>query len=507
MTRTTQPPRRLALKLFLLVTFSSSAAAALLGAAGCTATATPARVPPPASVTVVASKKMTVPIIATPIGTTRALEEVTIRARVKGFLEKPHFQYGTNVKKGDLLLEIDDEPFKVQVDQAKAQLEGATASLEKAQLSKSVEISTANLAIDQAQFRLDEVEERRERILLARKAASQEDYDRAEAQKRKSAAKVEGDQASLEQSKTDYKIDIATAQADVDKAQAALADAKINLSYCKMFAPINGRIGELKVKAGNLVGDAGPTELVTIQQLDPMGLDLRPPARYLPNATALLPTGVAVALVVEGERRHPHVGKAIFIDNRVDEQTSSFLLRAQVDNPLGTVLPGEYIKATMTVGQYVDAVVVPEQAVLEGQEGTRVFVVDSSNKVGVAKVRGVDTYRGLRVLESGLEAGRKVIVEGVQLVRQGQTVKSVAAPLEQFMSEEVAPLPGDLRFNSRVSRVPGRDSPRSTDELEKAGTQKAEPAATKPETPQKTPAESETKPHGPGASPAGKQPR
>ena len=351
MTRPSQPIKRLALKLLLLLTFSSSTAAGLLVVAGCTATATPARVPPPATVTVVESKRMTVPIIVNPIGTTRALEEVTIRARVKGFLTKQHFQYGTNVKKGHLLLVIDDEPFKVQVDQAKAQLEGATASLEKAQSSKSVEISKASLAVDQAQFRLDEVEERRERILLARKAASQEDYDQAEAQKKKSAAKVEADQASLDQTEADYKIDIATAQADVDKAQAALEDARINLGYCKMFAPIDGRIGELKVKVGNLVGDAGATELVTIQQLDPMGLDLHPPARYLPEATALLPTGVAVDLTVEGERRHPHVGKAIFIDNLVDEQTSTFLLRAEVDNPMGTVLPGEYIRATMTVGR------------------------------------------------------------------------------------------------------------------------------------------------------------
>ena len=445
---------------------------------------------------------MTVPIVVTPIGTSRALEEVTIRARVRGFLTQRHFEYGKNVKKGDLLLVIDEKPFQAAFDQAKAQLEAAVAALEKATASKSREISTANLEIDQAQLRLDEVEERRARILLARKAASQEDYDRAEAQKRKSAAKVTGDRASLEQSQADYKIDIDGAKADVDKAKAALEDATISLGYCRMFAPIDGRIGELKVKVGNLVGDAGQTELVTIQQLDPMGLDLHPPARYLPEATALLSAGVTISLAIEGSRRHPHQGKAIFIDNRVDEQTSTFLLRAEVSNPQGSILPGQYIKATLTVGEYVDALVVPEQAVLEGQEGTRVFVVDASKKVAVAKVRPLDSYRGLRVLESGLEAGQKVIVEGVQLVRAGQSVEPVMESLEQFITEEVAPLPGDPRFDSSISRLPGRVYP-----APKAATEKSGPKATQPVTPSKKSPDSETKSKAPAPSPAGNEPR
>ena len=138
---------------------------------------------------------------------------------------------------------------------------------------------------------LDQVEERRERNLLARKAASQEDFDKAEAQRKKSEAQVEADLANLDQAPADYKIDIDNAKAEVAKAKAAVEDAKLNLGYCRMFAPIDGRIGELKVKVGNLVGDGGATELVTIQQLDPMGLDFRPPARYLPVATALLGQG------------------------------------------------------------------------------------------------------------------------------------------------------------------------------------------------------------------------
>src|SRR5262249_20293890 len=151
---------------------------------------------------------------------------------------------------------------------------------------------------DRAQLLLDQVEERRERSLLARRAASQDDYDKADAQRKKSEAQVESDEAAYEQEKADYQIDIDRAKADVAKAKATVEDARLNLGYCRMYAHIGGRIGELKVKVGNLVGESEPTELVTIQQLDPMGLDLRPPARYLPVATALLASGLAVRLTV-----------------------------------------------------------------------------------------------------------------------------------------------------------------------------------------------------------------
>src|SRR5262249_32506250 len=261
------------------------------------------------------------------------------------------------------------------------------------------------------------------------------------------AAQVDSDRASAAQAISDYTIDIETAKANVARSAAAVEDAQINLNYCRMFAPIDGRIGELKVKLGNLVGDTGQTELVTIEQLDPMGLDLRPPARYLPQATALVASGLQVSLTVEGERRHPHVGKAIFLDNVVEPTTSTFLLRAEVRNPDGSLLPGQYIKATMTVGEYVDAVVVPDRSVVLGQEGTRVFVVNAQNKVEDVKVSAVDVYHGLRVLESGLEPGRRVIVEGIQLVRPDQVVDPVSSPLEQYVQPEAAPESTDPRFS------------------------------------------------------------
>ncbi len=438
----------------LALTVAVSVAWSGLGLVGCgreTATATKAL--PPTKVGVVVTRRQNVPIIGHPDGHTRALNDVTIRARVKGFLSEKHFEEGSNVKKGQLLLVIDEQPFKVKAAQAQAVLDEAEATLKKATQSKSREVSKAQVALDETQLQLDKVEERRERNLLARKAASQEDYDRARAKAEKSAAQVESSSASMQQAVADYDINILTAKANIEKARADLDSARIELGYCRMVAPIDGRIGELQVKLGNLVGPAtgssDTTSLVSIQQLDPMGVDLRPASRYLPLITKLLQSGLDVKLSTRGTALHPHTGKIIFLDNTVDPTTSTVLVKAQVPNPDQTLLPGEYVKVELNVGDYAGTVVVPDQAVVEAQEGSRVLVVDDQNTVRLAVIKPLDAYEGLLAVESGLEPGQKVIVEGTQLVRPGQTVQAEELPLDRFIrtlqtTETVDPLDSPL---------------------------------------------------------------
>jgi membrane fusion protein, multidrug efflux system len=503
--RDTRP--RLIARLLLLSAGSALSAAVVLATAGCMTTEKPQEGTLHPRVTVVAAQKMIVPDVVRPIGTTRALSDVTIRARVKGFLEEKHFDDGKNVKKGQLLLVIERRPYEVVLEQADARLASARASLERAEASKANLVSRARLALDQAQLSLDEIEQRRERNLLARKAASQDDYDKAEAQRKKSAAQVDADRASLEQAEADYRIGIASAKAEVAAAQAAVDDAKLNLSYCKMYSPIDGRIGELTVKVGNLVGDTGATNLVNVQQLDPMGLDLRPAAIHLPEATLLQEKGgLAVEVDVEGKRRHPYVGKTIFIDNQVDNTTSTFLVRAEVPNPNGEILPGQYITATIVVDQ-IDAVVVPEQAVLEGQEGPRVYVVDAANKAQVAKIKRapIEVYQGLEVLDSGLEPGQKVIVEGIQLVKPGQVVAPVEVPLDQYRNTAPAVPDDDLSSKSRMSHLRGMDT---RTETKGAVPGKAEPKSKKAEPASKeAPSGSQGEPGQPSAGPPEKKAR
>jgi RND family efflux transporter MFP subunit len=437
MTQSLGATSTLPLRLLLLFVCACPTALGVLALAGCTATREEPKAALDPAVTVVKARKMDVPIIGHPNGTTRALHEVTIRARVKGFLTEKHFEEGKNVRKGQLLLVIDEKPFQVQLEQAQAQLAAAKAALEKATASKNRQVAKAKVDLSLAQVRLDEVEERRERSLLTRKAASQDDYDRAAAQRKKSAAQLESDQASSDQAEADYKIDIDSAKADVEKAVAALADAQINLGYCRMYSPIDGRIGELQVKPGNLVGPAAgsddTTTLVTIEQLHPMGVDVRPASRYLSLLTELVKKGLDVSVRPQGQKPHPHIGRVFFLDNVVDPGTSTVLVRAEVPNPDETLLPGEYVKVDINVGDYAGAIVVPDQAVVAVQEGMRVLTVDAQDKVQVAIVKPIDTYQGQKVIESGLEPEQRVIVEGIQLVRPGQKVKVKEADIQEYV--------------------------------------------------------------------------
>lgn len=222
-----------------------------------------------------------------------------------------------------------------------------------------------------------------------------------------------------------------SAEAEERSASADVDQAALDLSYCTVTAPIDGRIGEAKVKVGNLVGpltggsSGDYTELATIQQLDPMGVDMQCSSRYLERATLLINQGLDVQLVrpgAEGEGLHPHLGRCLFIDNRIDPTTSTVLIRASVPNPDQTLLPGDYVKLNMTVGTLDDVVLIPERAMIETQAGSTVYVVDDDNTVRVARVVTNYVTNGLQVIEEGLKPGERVIVEGIQLVRPGQAV-------------------------------------------------------------------------------------
>jgi RND family efflux transporter MFP subunit len=432
--------------------------AALVGlplASGCERTADAGRQPPPAVVGVVEARRMDVPETAEPNATTRALKSVSIRARVRGFLEQIHFKEGADVKEGDLLFVIEEEPFQVALDQAKAQQAQAEASLQKAKDSKAREIAAAQIAVDQALLLLARIEEARQRALLGRNAASPQDVDRAEAQRKQRDAELQSAQASYEQARADYDVEILGAEAQLAQAKAAVREAEINLGYCRMYAPIDGRIGEAEVKVGNLVGPVSGgtdyTELGTIQQLDPMGVDIQVSSKHLDRATRLISEGLTFDLErpgADGEAAHSYPGNVFFLDNKIDPSTSTFLVKGEVPNPRKTLLPGEYVRLALVIGLLKGVVVVPEQAVMETQGGQMVFTVGADGKVGITRVVAGPAVGGHRVVKSGLEPGASVIVEGIQLARPGNTVKaepaSEAALPPTWERGDEAP-PGDAR--------------------------------------------------------------
>jgi RND family efflux transporter MFP subunit len=387
---------------------------------------------------------MTVPIMAEPIGTTRALQEISVRARVRGFLKEMHFEEGGDVKANQLLFVIDEAPFKAKLAEAQARLDVAEANLKKSKDSKSREVAVAQRGVDQAALELSEVEERREQALLKRNASSVEDVQKKIAIRKRNSAQVEADQANIDQTKADYDTNILAAQADIEGAKAALLDAEINLSSCRMFSPIDGRIGLAEVQTGNLVGPASAggggdyTELAVVRQLDPMGIDIQVASRYLDRVAKLIGQGLPFEIYrpgIEGEQAKRFAGKATVIDNTINPTTSTFLMRGEIANREKTLLPGEYVKADAKVGAVKDAIVVPEQCVVETQAGSAVYTVEQDGKVKIVPVRATFTYEGLRVLESGLEPGQQVIVEGLQLVRGGMPVKTRPASLAPAPSE------------------------------------------------------------------------
>jgi membrane fusion protein, multidrug efflux system len=421
----------------------SVATLALLTLSGCQKPDAKAA-PPAPTVGVVESRRMTVPIEVDPNGTTRALEDVTIRARVRGFLTERHFAEGALVKKGQLLLVIEEEPYQVALQSAQARQAEADASLRKAEESRGREVSAAQLDLDRAQLLLAQIQEKRNRALVFRNAGSTEEVDKTEADRKRWESQVEADRAHLDQAKADYAVGIATARAQIEAAKADVRDAELNLGYCRMYAPIEGRIGEARVKVGNLVGPdpAGGgafTNLATIQQLDPMGVDLRLSSRDLDRTTTLIEGGLAVRLTrpgPAGPQEHPYQGRCFFIDNTVDETTSTFLVKAQFPNPGGKLLPGEYVKVRMVVDRLENAVVVPAASVVESDSGTIVHVVDAQGKVAVRRVVAGQAYEGLRVITKGLDSGASVIVDGLQMIRPGLSVKTEPAALTRRQTDE-----------------------------------------------------------------------
>jgi RND family efflux transporter MFP subunit len=419
-------------------------AIAVASLAGCGPRADPKAEPKPPTVTVVAVRKSNAPQVVHSQGTPRALNDVTVRARVKGFLQKADFTEGKNVKAGQLLLVIDEEPYQAKLDQARAKLDEALADQRKAEQSKAREVAEAQLHLAEAQRTLDQVEERRERSLLARNAATIDDVDRRVATLRKSSAQVEADLASLEQARADYETNILAAKSKVEAARADVRDAEINLGYCRMYAPIDGRIGQSLVKPGNLVGKDQNTDLVSIQQLDPIGVDLNPPARRLPEITRLLKKGkVLIDLLIEGERQYPEKAEVYFLDNTVDSTAGTVLMKAKVPNPEESLLPGQYVRITGRLEDFDDVIVVPDQAVIEGQGGPSVYVVEEGKDgknvevVAVKTIDTIDTDQGIRVIRSGLQPGQKVIVDGIQLVRPGQTLEVEEKDLDQVIQEAI----------------------------------------------------------------------
>ena len=346
----------------------------------------PQAAPPPAAVSVVTVAPEALPVINDlpgRVGPTRIAE---VRPRVSGIVVERIFEQGSTVQAGDVLYRIDPAQFRVQMASAEATLQRAKA----AQL--------------QAQQQADRQSQLRERNFA-------------------SAQQLDNSLALLAQ-----------ANADVALAEAGLAQAKLDLDYSQVRAPIAGRIGRAIVTEGALVSANSAESLATIQQLDPVYVDFTQSAndllklrQALKVGTLVNPDTTPVQLRFDDGSTYGHTGRLLFSEASVDETTGKVTLRGEFPNPDGDLLPGMYVRILIEQGVQKNALAVPQQSVQRDPSGgALLYVVDAENKVGFRTVR-LDRPVGTRfVVSDGLEIGDRVIVEGFQKIRPG----AVVAPSE-----------------------------------------------------------------------------
>jgi multidrug efflux system membrane fusion protein len=308
-------------------------------------------------VTVVQAAQETVPVRIQAIGNVEAYATVSLRARVDGQIVEAGFKEGQEVRRGQVLFRIDPRPYEAALRQAEANALRDTA------------------ARDQARS-----QERRYKELLEKNFVSKEAY----AQIRTNAATAE-----------------ATAQA----SQAALDNAKLNLEYCTVHAPIEGYAGKIQVQAGNLVRANDVTPLVVINQVHPIYVNFAVPEQRLTEVREYMKSG-------PGSDQPTASGALIFVDNAVDPSTGTIRLRARFANRENTLWPGQFVNVSLRLFEQVDAIVIPSQAVQTGPQGQYVYVVGEDM---LAQVRRITVQRneGERsVIATGLAKGERVVTRG-----------------------------------------------------------------------------------------------
>lgn len=359
-----------------------AAMAAALAIFGCGKKAPPP--PPPPEVQVTAAVQRDVPIYAEFTGQTRGSKEVEVRARVEGYLDGVHFAEGTPVRKGQLLYTIDPRPFETALAQAKGRLAGTEADLGKARQ-------------DVARYK----------PLAEQNAIPRQDYETA-------LSRQQG------------------AEAAVEAARAAVRQAELDLGFTRIAAPMDGLVGKTEVNPGNLVSRQ-TTLLTSISRVDPIHVRTSiSEQEYLRFVRAKHPrTGsdsVPLELILADGSRHPHRGRVAFVDRTVDPTTGTLLIEAAFPNPEKVLRPGQFGRVRATLETRKGAILVPQRAVQELQATYNVAVVGAGDNVEIRPVKPGPRVEAMWVIEQGLAAGERVVVEGLQKVRPGVTVKAVPVP-------------------------------------------------------------------------------
>jgi membrane fusion protein (multidrug efflux system) len=353
-----------------------------------------AAAPSPAEVVVAEVTQAAVPVTMAFSGTVQSVRAVEIIPRVSGYLEKRFFEEGADVKAGAPLYQIDPRPFQAMVDTYAAQL-----------------------ALDQANQAFWKNEAERYEKAVRSGAVSQEQYNEATSKAEEAAATVA-------------------------KTQAQLNDAKLDLSFTDITALFDGRIQQTREHPGALV-DQYRDVLTTLVQMDPVYVIFNVTRRQLYEIQTMQLAGKAprfeqdakVEVLLPNGSAYPKQGRIDFVSAEIDPTTDSLTVRAVVPNDFshgreGALVPGQYVPVRLILGERPDALLIPQAALMQTQAGAQVLVVDQDDKAASRNVEVGAAYQGQWVIESGLEAGERVIVEGLQKAKPGSVVapRPLAAP-------------------------------------------------------------------------------
>lgn len=325
------------------------------------------------------SEKRTIPVEIRAIGTVEPFATVAIKSQLTGTLKSVHFKEGDEVKKGDLLFTIDPRPFTAQLNQAQG-----------------------SLARDRAEH--DNARKELERYTQAAKKGY-----------------VSTEQAEQAETK------VATLAATIKADEAAVENARLQLEFCTIPAPIAGRTGELLVTEGNLIKANGDTAMVTINQVSPIKVAFTVPGKYFGEIRKYQGQG-SLQVMLTGPEGNPLTGTFSFLDNSLDATTGTLRLKAEFANTDKTLWPGQFVEVRLQLTSRPDLAVVPSQAVQLGQDGPHIFVVKEDMTVEYRNITTGPTLDGMTVVEAGAAPGEKVVTDGQLQLKNGSKVEERAKP-------------------------------------------------------------------------------
>jgi multidrug efflux system membrane fusion protein len=386
---------------------AAAAALAALFLAGCGSNKVAARPPSATPVVAATAERRDVPVQLTAIGSVEPYSTVSVKSNIGGQVMEVHFREGDFVRKGQLLFTIDKRPYEAALHQAEG-----------------------NLARDQAQAANAEAQSRRYEALQKQGVVASEQADTMISQAAAMQALVQADKAAVE-------------------------NARVQLEYCSITSPIDGRTGNLAVKAGNLVKANDNPILVTINQIIPIYATFTVPEQYLPEIKQYMQRErLPVSAGFPNSSAPPAAGALTFIDNAVDQATGTIRLKGTFPNTDRRLWPGQFVNVALTLTTQRDATVIPSQALQTGQKGTFVFVVKPDMTAETRPVTVGQNLGGTAVITGGIRPGERVVTDGQLRLAPGATV--------EFRDAVAAPGAGN-------SSVPAQTSSRSSATRQKPG--------------------------------------